>query len=68
MAAANPAVLSAAGRLRAAQMHGFPDDVVARRRQEVVLARAQHLLRSSGVLPLEEGLIAELVAAARGAH
>jgi hypothetical protein len=68
MSAANPAVLSAAGRYRAATLHGSPDEVVARRRQELLLARAVHLLESSGIAPLAEDLVSELVAAARGAH
>ncbi|MCQ4118711.1 hypothetical protein [Rhodococcus tibetensis] len=68
MSAANPAVLSAAGRYRAATLHGAPDDVVARRRQELTLTRAVHLLEQSGVLPLDEDLITELAAAAMGSR
>ena len=68
MSQANPAVLSAAGRATAAALHGYPPEVIARRRQELVLARASHLLESSGITPLDEDLVSELIAVARGAH
>ena len=65
---ANPVILSAAGRLRAAYLHGSPEDVIVRRRQEMTAARAVDLLEKSGALPLSDDLIADVIAAARGAN
>ena len=59
-------VLSAAGKLRAACLHGASDEVIVRRRKELTMLRAIDLLNRSGALPLDADLVDELAAAARG--